>query len=236
MEKGYMESYRRVIREYFREYIRVFCMEKVRFLVLFLVLGFTLAWDIWLKRIPTDGIFTNWINGIPILFTLLSGAIHRVSLPFMMYLVPCSREQRERYIQRMLTVKVAVPLGVGLLCDGAAVWAGMLSLYVFILQMSSIFFLACISGMLNDGGIAGAEERNAFGELQPFAAALLAICNLVGMAMFVICMGSVSQVEFWVVISVMAIFLLPLLAMVGKRWKQIRRNFADYEMTVETAE
>ncbi|HBA46366.1 MAG TPA: hypothetical protein DCZ91_00900 [Lachnospiraceae bacterium] len=236
MKNGYMESYKRVIQDYFQEFIRVFCMERVRFLTLFLVFGIMFMWDNWLERIRMDGIFDNWINGIPILFTLFSGALHRVSLPFMMYLVPCSREQRERYIQRMLAVKVAVPMGFGVVCDGVAVWAGSLSRYVFVLQMASVFFLSCLCGMLNEGGMAGAEKRKAYGELQPFAAAMLAVCNLVGMAMFVICMGSVSQVEFWIVISAMALFLLPMLATVGKRWKQIRRNFADYEMAAETVE
>ena len=236
MENGYMESYKWVIRDYFQEFIRVFCMERVRFLALFLVFGIIFMWDVWLERIHMDGIFDNWINGIPILFTLLSGALHRVSLPFMMYLVPCSREQRERYIQRMLAVKVAVPMCFGLACDGLAVWVGTLSRYVFVLQMASVFFLSCLCGMLNEGGMAGAEKRKAYGELQPFAAAMLAVCNLIGMAMFVICMGSVSQVEFWIVISAMALFLLPMLAVAGKRWKQIRRNFADYEMAAETVE
>ena len=54
--------------------------------------------------------------------------------------------------------------------------------------------------------------------------------------MFIICMGSVSQVEFWIVISVMVLFLLPMLAAVGKRWGQIRRNFADYEMAAGIVE
>ena len=236
MENRYMESYRRVIRDYFQEFIRVFCMERVRFLALFLVFGIFFMWDIWLERIRMDGIFDHWINGIPILFTLLSGALHRVSLPFMMYLVPCSREQRERYIQRMLQVKVAVPLSLGLVCDGAAAWAGAISWYVFVLQMASIFFLSCVCGMLNEGGMAWAENRRVYGELQPFAAPMLVVCNLVGMAMFVICMGSVSQVEFWIVISAMALFLFPMLAAVGRRWKQIRRNFADYETAAEIVE
>lgn len=236
MENRYMESYKRVIRDYFQESIRVFCMERIWFPALFLVFGIILMWDIWLRRIRMEGIFEHWINGIPILFALLNGALHRVSLPFMMYLVPCSREQRERYIQRMLAVKVAVPMGFGLICDGLAVWAGALSLYVFVLQMAGIFFLSCLCGMLNEGGLTGAGKKKAYGELQPFAAALLVVCNLVGMAMFVICMGSVSRVEFWIVISVMALFLLPMLVVVGKRWERIRRNFADYEMAAETDE
>lgn len=236
MENEYMESYKRVIRDYFQEFIRVFCMERVRFLALFLVFGIIFMWDNWLERFRMDGIFDNWINGIPILFTLFSGALHRVSLPFMMYLVPCSREQRERYIQRMLAVKLAVPMGVGLVCNGVAVWTGSYSRYVFVLQMASIFFLSSLCGILNEGGMTGAEKRKAYGELQPFAAAMLAVCNLVGMAMFLICMGSVSRVEFWIVISAMTLFFLPMLAVVGKRWKQIRRNFADYEMAAETFE
>lgn len=64
---------------------------------------------------------------------------------------------------------------------------------------------------------------------------MLAVCNLIGMAMFVICMSPVSQVEFWIVFSAMALIFLPMLAAVGKRWKRIRRNFADYEMAAETA-
>ncbi len=236
MENGYMESYRRVIRDYFQEFIRVFSMERGRFPALFLVLGTIFMGDIWLERIRMGGIFGNWINGIPILFALVSGALHRVSLPFMMYLVPCSREQRERYIQRMLAVKVTVPMGFGLVCDGLAAWAGAISRYVFVLQMASIFFLSCMCGMLNEGGMVGAEKRKAYGELQPFAAPLLAACNLVGVAMFVICMGSVSRVEFWIVISAMMLFLLPMLVVVGKRWKEIRRNFALYETAVRTGE
>lgn len=236
MENEYMESYKRVIRDYFQEFIRVFCMERVRFLALFLVFGIIFMWDNWLERFRMDGIFDHWINGIPILFTLFSGALHRVSLPFMMYLVPCSREQRERYIQRMLAVKLAVPMGVGLVCNGVAVWTGSYFRYVFVLQMASIFFLSSLCGILNEGGMTGAEKRKAYGELQPFASAMLAVCNLVGMAMFLICMGSVSRVEFWIVISAMTLFFLPMLAVVGKRWKQIRRNFADYEMAAETFE
>ncbi len=236
MENVNLESYKRVIRDYFQEFIRVFCMERVRFLALFLGFGSIFVWGIWAERIRMDKIFADWINGIPILFALVSGVLHRVPLPFMMYLVPCSREQRERYIQRMLAVKVAVPMGFGLMCDGLAAWAGALSLYVFVLQMAGIFFLSCLCGMLNEGGIIGAEKRIAYGDLQPFAAVLLAVCNIVGMAVFIICMGSVSQVEFWIVISVMVLFLLPMLAAVGKRWGQIRRNFADYEMAAGIVE
>ena len=164
MENGYMESYKRVIPDYFQEFIRVFSTERARFLALILVFGIIFLWDIWWERIRMDGIFHNWINGIPILFALISGALHRVSLPFMMYLVPCSREQRERYIQRMLTVKVAVPIAFGLICDGLAAWAGGISRYVFVLQMASVFFLSSLCGMLNEGGMAGSKKGKPTGD------------------------------------------------------------------------
>lgn len=235
MEKEYFDSCGQVIRDYFREFIKGFCMERTQFFALFLGPGIIAVEGVW-DTICRDGIFINWLIGIPILYALASGAFHTVSLPFMMYLVPCSRKQRERYIQRMLVVKVAVPVGFGCLCDVAAACMGSLSMYVFVLQMASIFFISCLWGMLHDGGMYMEEKEAAYGMLWPFAVALLLICNLGGTAMFVICMGSVSQVEFWVILSVMVLILMPILVAVGKRWKQIRRFFADYEMAAGVTE
>lgn len=236
MKNQCFDSFGRVIRDYFQGFKRGLHGKDLYFLLSFLGLGIMAASGVGADRIHKDGIFINWMTGIPVLYALASGALHRVSLPFMVYLIPCSRKQRERYIQRMLVVKVAVPVAFGAVCDVAAVCMGTFSPYVFVLQMAGVFFLSSLYGMLHEDNVYMAETKSAYGGLRPFVTALLIGGSLAGTALFVICAGAVSRMEFRVVLSVCALVMLPILAAVGKRWKQIRKNFADYEMAAETVE
>ena len=236
MEKVYFDSYGQVIRDYFREFRRAFHKENICFLLLFLGLGIIAAAGDGVGKFRMDLEAMNWVTGIPIFYALASGVLHTVSLPFMIYLIPCSRKQRERYIQRMLMVKIAIPIAFGAICDVAVFCMGDISLYVFVLQMASVFFISSLFGMLHDDGVYAAENKVAYGELRPFTAALMVMCHLFGTAMFVICVGAVGKVGFWVILSVMVFVLLPILVTVWKRWGQIRRNFADYETAAERIE
>lgn len=220
VEKG-VSSYGQAFRDYFREFRRGFSADGAGTMVLLLAVGVAC-----MGGFTAHGLGRNWVMGIPLLFTLVSGAVHRVSLPVMMYLVPCSRRQREAYIQRMLIAKIAVPMGVGFLCDVAALCLGMLSAYALLLQMTGIFFLSCLCGMLNDDA---AEKRAAYGGMRYFVSAILVICYIGGVALAVICAGAVSRGECMAVLVVMAFLFLPVLAAAGKRWRRIRSNFADYE-------
>lgn len=226
--KHFFHQYISIVQDYFHDFRREFKPETLGCLAGFAGIGVVCG-----NSISSQGLQRNWIMGIPILFALFSGALHKVSLPLMMYLVPCSKDMREQYIKRMLKVKIVIPIAFGLLCDLAALFLKSLSCYVFVLQMTMIFFITCLCGMLNDGGLNTVEEKTAYGGMRYFVPVLLVFCYIGGMVLSIICMDSVSRTEFWVICSVMIVILLPMTIAVGRRWKQIRSNFASYETVAE---
>lgn len=177
---------------------------------------------------------SNWMAGVPIIFALLSAALHTVELPAMMYLVPLSKKQREEYIQKMLQIKILVPFTFACLWNFAAAALHQVSVYACCLQMVYILLCTYICEMLNNDNIAAVEKRTAYGWMKDFVSVILVSCYIEGMAVAVICMGSISRVEFWVILAIMLALMLPLARAAGKRWKMIRSNFADYETAIRT--
>ncbi|MCM1158904.1 MAG: hypothetical protein NC300_12410 [Bacteroidales bacterium] len=220
--------YRQVIKDYFSGFFRGIHGDGIAIFISCVGIG------IGVSGFRLEGTEKNWLVGLPVLFALISGAGHRVSLPFMMYLIPWSDAQREEYIQKMLHVKLAVPILFGILCDALAMVFQSVSFYAFVLQMISIFSIAFLLGILNDDSVNKMENRAAYGGLKDFAPVIVVSCYMEGPAMFLICLDAVSRTEFFVVLAVMVCILLPVTVAAGKRWKTIRRNFADYETVIKT--
>lgn len=170
----------------------------------------------------------NWMAGVPILFAMLSGSMHRVSLPVMMYFIPYTKKQREDYIQKMLYMKILVPLCFGIIWDMAALFVHQLSLYAWILQLFGILLITYIFGTFND------TKKAAYGKAGEFTDLTVCVCCYAGMVLFMICTDSISRAEFYIILSVTAIIFLPVINAIRKRWKTIKSNFADYEMVMDT--
>lgn len=215
--------YRLVIKDYFLGFYRDINPQRLGLLVAWASIGVMFCW-----RFQAE-MSRNWLFAIPVAFAVLSGAFHDVSLPFMMYLVPFSKEQREAYIRKSLYVKVAIPMLFAGLCDSAAAILGDVSIYGLVLQLVTIFCVTYICGMLWDDTVHSTKERPAYDNLKDFAEVPLVLCQIGGSAMFAICLYSISEVEFWIIFLIEMIIMLPLVWGVTKKWKTIRRNFADYE-------
>lgn len=216
------------IKDYFYGYIRGFSVGRLA-LILYSIIGI----------LVTSGYIYHYlsyrvITGIPILYAVVSGAFHMVSLPVGMYMVPMSLTQREDYIQRQLYVKLLIPVVFGGLCDIVAISLKAITLYTFVLQMISIVSITYICGMLNDGKINATDKKTAYGSLRDFVSIPLVICYLGSGVMIEICCGNVNTVEFWLVFWVLCAFNLLMVMIVGRRWKQIKSNFAEYEKAIET--
>ncbi len=213
-----------VLKDYFLGFFREFNSMRLSLLI-----SWSIVWAmfIWGFR---EALPKNWLMAAPIPFALLSGIFHNASLPFMMYLVPFSKEQREAYIRKSLYVKVLIPMLFAGMCDIAVAFWGHVSAYGLVLQLVTVFSVAYICGILCDGTVLEAKERKVYGNLKNFVGAIFAICYLCTAAMFGICMYPVNVVEFWVIFLIEMAVMLPILVAVSKEWKTIRRNFTDYEM------
>lgn len=211
-----------VIKDYFLGFFRDFNPMRLSLLIVWLYLWVMFSFGFGPKQ--------NWLMAMPIPFAMLSGIFHNVSLPFMMYLVPFSREQREAYIRRYLYVKVSIPMLFAGLCDIAEVFWGHMSAYGLVLQLVTVFSVTYICGILCDGVMREAAGRKVYGNLKSFVGAILAVCQICTAALFAICMNPINVVEFWVIFLIEMAVMLPILVGVGREWKTIRRNFADYEM------
>lgn len=180
------------------------------------------------------GLTNGILVGIPIFISIISSSFHRTSLPFMMYLVPYSKRQREEYIQKKLIVKIAFPVILGCLFDIAAVCFGPVSYYAVILQMTGILFITYICGILCEGSLLfESPTMPVYGEIRRWSAIPPFLCYMGSNVLFAICVGPVSRTEFWVILGIMLLILLPIAAAIQKHWKTIRSNFADYEMTIK---
>lgn len=227
--------YKQVIIDYFKDFSRDLHAKKNSLIVCLVYLStaflYTCAYGL-TKEI--EQLNKNWLVGIPIFIAVISSSFHRTSLPFMMYLIPYSKKQREEYIQKMLAVKIAFPLIFGCLFDIAAVCLGSVSYYAVILQMTGILFITYICGILCDGSFSfESQYMPVYGEIRTWSGLPPFLCYMGSNILFGICVEPVSQTEFWVILSIMLLFLLPMAAAIQKHWKTIRSNFADYEMTIK---
>lgn len=227
--------YRQIIIDYFKDFGRDLHAKKNSLIVCLVYLStaflYTCAYGL------TNGIEElnkNWLIGIPIFIAVISSSFHRTSLPFMMYLIPYSQKQREKYIQKMLTVKIAFPVIFGCLFDIAAVCFDSVSYYAVILQMTGILFITYICGILCDGSFSfESQTMPVYGEIRTWSGFPPVLCYMGGNVLFAVCVEPVSQTEFWVVLGIMLLILLPIAVAIQKHWKSIRSNFADYEMTIK---
>lgn len=218
-------TYKQVIADYFYEYVRgnhKGALGLSGFLIVFCI-----ASMFYLEA-------KNGSAFIPILVALISGDLHRISLPYMMYLVLFSAKEREMYIQKMLRVKVLVPVAFCLAWDSVLLLFDFLPGYVFVLQLVSVLGVTYISGMLKDGSIQEAEEKKVYGSMRGYVGALMVAQQIAFGVMMMICMGEVSRIEFQIVAAILLLIFFPVIIMIRKHWSVIRSNFASYEMVMET--
>lgn len=226
--------YKQVISDYFKDFGRDLPIKKNALsLCLIYSFGFFIYTCAFGMKYGIERTNKNWLVGIPVLFAITSSSFHRVSLPFMMYLIPYSQKQREEYIQKMLYVKIIAPVILGCLFDLTAFFLNSISYYVVILQMTGILFITYICGILCDSDIYETEKRPVYGKIRSWSSIALVFCYMGSTILFIICVDVISKTEFWIVLSIMVLLLLPITATLHKHWKTIRSNFADYEMTIK---
>lgn len=219
-------TYQQVTADYFYEFVRGANKESI---------------SMWLFQIPFYMYILSQldrINGlpcvVPFFFAMISADLHRLTLPYMMYFIPYSLKERECYLQKMLHVKVLLPVAVCLVWDSIWVFGDSLSGYALVLQVLSVFGVTYLWGMLKDGSVQDAEEKKAFGSMKGYVGAVL-IANLIAAAVIlVVCTGEVSRLEFQIILGILLLVLLPSIIMTRKHWPDIRSNFANYEMVMET--
>lgn len=221
--KHIINSYQDVIKDYFYEFHRSLKPGTLN-IISFVSIGILSANWVDLEN-------PNYLSGIPIIFALLSATFHQVSLPLMMYLIPYSKAQRETYIQKMLYMKMLIPLCVALIWDFTLLFIKPMSVYAFLLQLISILIITYICGTLNEENANSMESRIAYGSMRNFAVIPLILVYIGGVEMVVVCMeDSISQLDFALVIGAMLLLFLPIIHVISKHWKQIRSNFANYEI------
>lgn len=220
--KQIFNSYRNIIKDYFRDFFRGTKADQVMLLI---CLTISCSFSSW-----TDLQIQNWIIIIPILFAMISSLLHVVTLPPMMYLIPYNQAEREEYIQKMLHVKILIPLCFALIWDFVLLFFKPLSLYAFILQIISILLITYICGTVNNGNRDQSEQQVAYGSMWEYVSLILAISFMMGGSMCIICSGSISRLEFWIVFSATTLIFLPIANNIRKRWHTLRSNFANYEI------
>ncbi|MBR6770986.1 MAG: hypothetical protein IKM28_07085, partial [Lachnospiraceae bacterium] len=118
------------------------------------------------------------------------------------------------------------------LCDLVAIFWGQLSLYLFILQIFSVFIISYIFGTLNDGRLIG-KVRGRKEDLVIIP--LLLGCHLGGI-MFVFCIDSINRQKFFIIFAVLVCIFVPMICWINKKWRSIRSNLADYQLIVKAEE
>lgn len=228
-------TYKQVISDYFKDFNRDLHAKKSTILICLVYISATFIYTCayGLKH-GIEQLNKNWLVGIPVYFAIISSSFHRASLPFMMYLIPYSQKQREEYIQKMLVVKIAIPVIFGCLFDIAAMYCSSVSYYAVILQMAGIFFITYICGILCDGSfLFESQTMPVYGKIRIWSGFPPFFCYMGGNVLFAVCVEPVGRTEFWVILSIMLLIPLPISAVIQKHWKTIRSNFADYEMTIK---
>ncbi len=227
-------TYKEVIRGYFYEFSRGFRTERFVMITLICIGTIFINWfdPSGELAIPKHLIFSL----VPLLFTVFSGVCQTLSLPTMIYLIPYSQKLREEYMQKMLYVRIILPLAFAILWDCVAFLFHATTIYAVILQLTYILFFTYFHGTLNDGAVLAGEKKAAFGGIKDFTALPQVLCYVMLPAAVVICAGEISTVEFRIVYAVMFCIFAPGVYIVGKRWHLIRANFADYEMSTKMEE
>lgn len=210
------------LKNYFHDFI---CFKVENVILILYITGMTIGFN-WTSLKPK-----SMLVGIPILFTMISITFHTISLPFMMYVVPYNKKQRETYIQTMLYLKIGIPLCFAIIWDIISWFIHPVSIYACILQIVGIAALTYIGGTLHDGMSNSSTGKIAFGHtLKDFTPVILLLSFSLGMGLFGICIESVNCIEFLIIISVMLLIFLPICNAIRKRWPDIRSNFANYEI------
>jgi hypothetical protein len=173
------------------------------------------------------------IVGLLILLTIISGAYHFVSLPMMMYVVPYTKQMRENYIQKMLKLKVGMPLMVSACVDIVMLVFDRTLIKAVVLQLVTVFFISYLFGTLNDEPLLNNVYKPAFGRLREFIGAILMLCYMLSLVMFCICVSQISNVEFWAILIVLLVVFGTISLNVHRCWKVIRSKLASYEMVTE---
>lgn len=217
-------TYTKVIKDYILEYKRTISWRQI-LIVCYIVINSYFY--------QKDGDYgnLNFLPAIPIFFALISAIFHEVSLHRMMYLIPYTDRMREKYIQMMLNIKIAVPVGFAVLFDliFLGIQANGNSVRAAILQIVSVIVIAYLSGTLFDGNIATDTLKTAFGGLAYFNAVIYVLCVLYSMAMILICSSIISNAEFIAILIFTMIIMGSIVICVAKRWNTIRNNLANYE-------
>jgi hypothetical protein len=176
------------------------------------------------------------VVGIPILLSLISGAFHFASLPTMMYIVPYTKQMREEYIQKMLKVKLGVPMAVAVCMDIVMLVCDRTLFRAVVLQLVAVFFVSYLFGTLNDDQPLNAEYISAFGGLRQYNGSILMLCCLLSVGMYCACLSPISRVEFWIILIVVLTVFGTISLNIRKRWNTIRSNLASYEMVMTETE
>ena len=223
-----LNEYREFVKEYFKEYQRLLCWRKV--LVAFAVLMYSLRpWE--------EGFhFYRYISGFPVFLAFVSGIFHHVSLPMMMYIMPYTNQMREDYIQKLLKVKVGIPMVVAVMFDVVVFAINPMQIKAIILQLLMVYLLTYIMGMIYDGQSLQYEERSAFGTNNAFINFALWICYTGSVIMSILCGPNINNIEFGITFAVILLFYVPTARKISKQWKEIRANFAKYERITEARE
>lgn len=221
-------KYPQIIKEYFREYRdRNRFLQSLFYLMLFGSLfcsyRMTKAWNSWFYL----GII------LPMILALFAGTAHTSELPPMLYLVPGSKKMREVYIQRMLNVKVALPMAVCALADVLVLCMRPQLFKEVILQLITVFYTSYCLAIVNDGLFGQNTTKAAYGQLGFFNGAIKVVCVIVSCAMITICSDEISNLEFGIVFAVFIVIFAPLSYAIHKRWNGIREKLAIYELAVK---
>lgn len=227
-------NYREISKDYLYDFQRNYTIKKISFFIAFIyaILYCFISRD-YLKSY-------NFLGGIPIFFAFISGVFHTASLPPMLYLIPYSQEKRELYIQKMLHIKIGIPTCFALLWDFLALFISPISLYAFILQITMVVFSTYVCGTLYDGTFyAGTitksdmASKSVYGKSKYFVDAIVLLSYIGGPVLFIICSDSISRQEFFIIFGIILLIFLPVINNIRKNWKEIRANFANYEIATK---
>lgn len=215
----------KVLKDYFKEYKRGFNFARL-ILILLIAVG---------PIVVNENRFgLNYVLGIPVLFATISGAFHIVSLPVMMYFIPATKKMREIYIQRMLEIKIMVPMMVAVFVDLILICFGKAYIKAVILQIMAVFFITFIMGTLNDGTYFPDEFKLAQEGMRYFSASILMGCYVFSGAIIqIVCSEEILLSEFLTVLGVCVAVLGTISLCICKYWHSIKANYADYEMTTK---
>lgn len=222
-------KYKNVIREYFWEY-------KNRNQVLqgiFYVLLFGTAFSPLVLGSSKESIRYTWLV-FPMVLAMFAATAHTSALPPMLYRIPGSKKMREEYIQRMLNVKVGLPLALCAVIDIILLIIQPMMIKGVILQLVTVFFMSYCAGITNDGlAWRNNASRPAYGQMSYFNGPITVFGVIASCVMISICSSEISNVEFWIALVIYLVIYAPLSYAIHKRWSGIREKLAVYELATK---